>query len=137
MVSRVRRAEYYYATVHDEIGAAYRFLSHLADRGVNLLAFTAVPVGPTLAQFTLFPEEPKKLAAEASLAGLALDGPHHALLVQGDDELGAFANVHERLAKAHVDIYASSGVTDGKGSFGYVIYVREDQFDEAARALEL
>jgi hypothetical protein len=36
-----------------------------------------------------------------------------------------------------VDIYASSGVTDGQGSFGYVIYVREDQFDEAARALEL
>lgn len=28
-------------------------------------------------------------------------------------------------------------VTDGRGSFGYVIYVREDQFDKAARALEL
>jgi hypothetical protein len=41
-------------------------------------------------------------------------------LVEGDDELGAFASVHERLAKAHVDIYASSGVTDGQGSFGYV-----------------
>jgi hypothetical protein len=137
MVFRVRRAEYYYANVHDDMGAAYRVLSGLADRGVNLLAFTAVPAGPTLAQFTLFPEEPKKLAAEAGLAGLALDGPHHALLVQGDDELGAFASIHERLAKAHVDIYASSGVTDGQGSFGYVIYVREDQFDESARALEL
>jgi hypothetical protein len=43
-----------------------------------------------------------------------------AYLVEGDDELGAFASVHERLAKAHVDIYASSGVTDGQGSFGYV-----------------
>jgi hypothetical protein len=136
MAFRVRRAEYYYANVHDAT-AAYRVLSDLANRGVNLLAFTAVPVGATLAQFTLFPEEPKKLAAEAGLAGLALDGPHHALLVQGDDELGAFASVHERLAKAHVDIYASSGVTDGQGSFGYVIYVREDQFDEAARAFEL
>ena len=119
------------------MGAAYRVLSELAERGVKLLAFTAVPVGPALAQFTLFPEEPKKLAAEASLAGLVLDGPHHALLVQGDDELGAFAGIHEHLAEAHVDIYASSGVTDGRGSFGYVIYVREDQFDKAARALEL
>ena len=137
MAFKVRKAEYYYANVHDELGAAYRVLCDLADRGVNLLAFTAVPAGPTLAQLTLFPEEPKKLAAEAALVGLTLDGPHHALLVQGDDELGAFASIHERLAKAHVDIYASSGVTDGQGSFGYVIYVREDQFDEAAMALEL
>jgi len=137
MAFRVRRVEYYYANVRDDLEAAYRVLSALADRGVNLLAFTAVPVGPALAQFTLFPEEPKKLAAEASLAGLALDGPHHALLVQGDDELGAFAGVHEHLVEADVDIYASSGVTDGRGSFGYVIYVREDQFEKATKALEV
>jgi hypothetical protein len=137
MAFRVRRAEYYYANVRDDLGAAYRVLSELADRGVNLLAFTAVPVGPAMAQFTLFPEEPNRLVTEASLAGLVLDGPHHALLVQGDDELGAFASVHEHLVHANVDIYASSGVTDGRGSFGYVIYVREDQFDSAARALEI
>jgi hypothetical protein len=41
--------------------------------------------------------------------------------VQGDDELGAFASIRKRLAKAHVDVYASSGVTDGQGLFGYVI----------------
>ena len=35
--------EYFYATVMDEPGEAYRVLSALADRGVNLLAFTAVP----------------------------------------------------------------------------------------------
>ena len=137
MAFRVRSAEYYYANVRDDLGAANRVLSALADRGVNLLAFTAVPVGPSLAQFTLFPEEPEKLVSEARLAGLRLDGPHHALLVQGDDELGAFASVHDRLLKAHVDVYASSGVTDGEGSFGYVIYVREDQFDKAAKALGL
>jgi hypothetical protein len=28
-------------------------------------------------------------------------------------------------------------VTDGVGSFGYVVYVREDQFEKAASALEL
>jgi hypothetical protein len=135
MAFRVSSVEYYYANVRDELGAANRVLSALADRGVNLLAFTAVPAGPHRAQFTLCPEEPSKLVAEASLAGLVLEGPHHALLVQGDDELGAFAGVHERLVEAHVDIYASSGVTDGEGSFGYLIYVREDQFEKAAKAL--
>lgn len=129
--------QYYRTTVSDRPDEAYEVLSVLAERGVNLLAFTAVPYGPDHVQFTLFPQDPSQLEAESRRAGLTLDGPHGAILVQGDDELGALAKVHRRLADASVAIYASSGVTDGQGSFGYVIYVREDQLDEAMEALEL
>jgi hypothetical protein len=132
MAYTIRRADYFYATVRDELGAAYGLLSQLAELGVDLLAFTAIPSGPTLAQFALFPADPNKLVAEARSANLPLDGPYHALLVQGDDELGALADVHKRLADAGVDVYASSGVTDGRGAFGYVVYVRENQFEKAA-----
>ncbi|MHB1242986.1 MAG: hypothetical protein ACYC1P_06255 [Gaiellaceae bacterium] len=135
MAFTIRRADYFYASVRDELGAAYGLLSQLAELGVNLLAFTAVPSGPSLAQFALFPADPNKLVAEARSANLPLDGPYHALLVQGDDELGALASVHKRLADAGVDIYASSGVTDGRGAFGYVVYVREDEFEKAAGVL--
>ena len=135
MAFTIRRADYFYATVRDELGAAYGLLAQLAELGVNLLAFTAVPSGPSLAQFALFPADPNKLVAEARSANLPLDGPYHALLVQGDDELGALASVHKRLADAGVDIYASSGVTDGRGAFGYVVYVREDEFEKAAGVL--
>ena len=137
MAQTIRRVEYYYASVRDDLGAAYRTLEQLAGLGVNLLAFTAVPSGPNLAQFALFPEDPNKLIAEARAAQLPLDGPHHALLVQGDDELGALASVHERLFRAGIDIYASAGVTDGRGAFGYVVYVREEHFERAAAALDL
>jgi len=137
MAHTIRRADYYYANIRDELGAAYRVLAQLAELGVNLFAFTAVPSGPNLAQFALFPEDPNRLAAEASAAQLKLDGPYHAFLVQGDDELGALASVHEQLFRAGVDVYASSGVTDGRGAFGYVVYVREDQFEHAAAALGL
>ena len=51
--------------------------------------------------------------------------------------LGAFASVHQRLFEAGVDIYASSGVTDARKAFGYVVYVREDQLARAVDALEL
>ena len=51
----------------------------------NLLAFTAVPVGLDTTQLTLFPEDPPKMRSEAQRAGMALDGPHRALLVQGDE----------------------------------------------------
>ena len=131
----IRGTQYYRATVADRPQEAYKLLSDLADLGINLLAFTAVPSGPDQVQLTLFPEDPSRLEAESQRAGLALDGPHSAILVQGDDELGALANVHGRLADASVAIYASSGVTDGSGSFGYLIYVREDQFDQAMAVL--
>ncbi len=112
-------------------------LSALAGLGVNLLAFTAVPVGPTSTQLTLFPEDPGKMKAEAQKAGMALDGPHRALLVQGDDELGALAVVHERIYRANVNVYASSAIADGAGKYGHLIYVRPEDFERAAVALEV
>ena len=133
----VRPCEYFYVNSRDDTGAAYRVLSALAARGVNLLAFTAVPSGEDRAQFAVFPEDPTRFAAEARLARIEAEGPHYALLVQGDDELGRLARLHERLFEAGVDVYASSGVSDGRGSFGYVVYVREDQFQQAVAALEL
>ncbi len=133
----VRAVQYFYVNTHDAAGAAYHVLSTFAERGVNLLAFTAVPSGDARAQFALFPEDPHQFTAEAHSAQIEFEGPHDALLVQGDDELGRLAGVHERLFKAGVDVYASSGVGDGRGAFGYVVYVREDQFDRAVEALEI
>ena len=135
MAYRIRRVEYFTSTVQDQPGEAYKLLSQLADLGLNLLAFTAVPVGPQRAQLTIFPDDPLKMADAARKAGLVLDGPHPALLVQGDDELGALARIHAKLYEANVNVYASSGVADGRGSFGYVVYVRPDDVERAAGAL--
>lgn len=137
MAYRIRRVDYFHATVVDQPGEAYKVLSALAGLGVNLLAFTAVPVGPTSTQLTLFPEDPGKMKAEAQKAGMALDGPHRALLVQGDDELGALAVVHERIYRANVNVYASTAIADGTGKYGHLIYVRPEDFERAAVALEV
>ena len=116
---------------------AYKLLSLLAEVGVNLLAFTAIPHGPMRTELTLFPESTSQLESAAAKAGLAMDGPHHALLAQGDDELGALAGVHERIYEAGVNVASASGVTDGGGSYGYVIYVRPEEFDKVAAALNV
>jgi hypothetical protein len=137
MAHTIRRAEYFHATVVDQPGEAYRVLSTLEDLGVDLLAFTAVPVGPGRTQLTLFPADPSKMAAEAGKARMTLDGPHPALLLQGDDELGALVEVHEKLYRSGVNVYASTGVSDGAGKYGYVIYVRQEDCERAAKALGL
>ncbi|GIV60271.1 hypothetical protein GQ464_002145 [Rhodocaloribacter litoris] len=135
MASRIRRVDYFYTTVRDEPGEAYRLLSTLADLGINMMAFSAVPVGPMHTQLTIFPDDTGRLQRIAREAQLRLDGPHPALLVQGDDRLGALAEVHAKLYEAGVNVYASSGVADGRGSFGYVIYVRPEEYERAAEAL--
>ena len=135
MAYTIRRADYYHTTIDDEPGQAYRVLSQLAGQGINLLAFTGMPVGPMRTQFTLFPEDGSQLREAARRAGWMLDGPYTALLVQGDDELGALAKIHVRLFEAKVNVYASSGVADGKGSFGYILYVRPDEYERAIRAM--
>ncbi len=135
MAFGIRRVEYFYTTVRDQPGEGYKLLSQLANLGINLLAFTAVPVGPMHTQLAIFPEDARKLADVAKKAGLAMDGPHPALLVQGDDELGALAGIHMKLYQASVNVYASSGVTDGRGGYGYVIYVRPEEYERAVAAL--
>lgn len=137
MPFQIRRADYYYTSVEDQPGEAYRLLAVLAEAGVNMMAFTAVPVGPVRTQLSIFPEDSRKLEDTARKSGLQLDGPHRALLVQGDDSLGALAGIHQQLYNAGVNVYASSGVTDGRGCFGYVLYVRPEQYERAADALEV
>ncbi|MBY0373096.1 MAG: hypothetical protein K2Q23_03830 [Bryobacteraceae bacterium] len=137
MAYRIRRVEYFYAMVKDEPGEAYRVLNLLAAIGIGQVAFCAIPVGPLRTQLTIFPDDSAKLVQAAKQTGLGLDGPHPAILVQGDDELGALAGLHERLFKANVNVYAATGVSDGKGSYGYLIYVKDEDFERAAAALEV
>ncbi|MBM4168030.1 MAG: hypothetical protein FJ215_02570 [Ignavibacteria bacterium] len=135
MAFSIRRVDYFYVTVKHEPGEAYKFLSRLADLGINLLAFTAVPMGPAHTQLTIFPEDTHALNDGAKKAGISVIGPHPAILVQGDDELGALAVIHEKLYESKVNAYASSGVADGRGGFGYLLYIKPDEYDRAVNAL--
>jgi hypothetical protein len=135
MTFSVRTVEYFYTRVEEEPSRAYNFLARLASEEINLLAFNAVPFGPNHVELTIFPDRSDELQRVAEKLGWALIGPQHACLVQGDDHLGALAEIHRRLLDTGVSIYASTGVTDGEGHYGYVIYVKEEDHQAAARAL--
>ncbi|MCP3978089.1 MAG: hypothetical protein GY716_01990 [bacterium] len=134
MAAQIRGVEYFYAMVKDQPGEAYKLLAQLASSHVNLMAFNCVPMGPET-QLMLFPETTESLAHAAQESGTVLQGPHRAFLVHGEDELGALAGIHVKLADAGVSVYSSNGVTDGKGGFGYVLFVRPNDYDTAAHAL--
>jgi hypothetical protein len=135
IATEISRVEYFYCTVQNRPGEAHSLLSSLASTGVNLLAFSAVPVSRHETRLMLFPEKSEQLAKVASMEGLQLDGPQHALMVRGDDELGAIARIHERLANNRINVSAASGITDGKGGYGYILYVSADDINSASLAL--
>ncbi len=135
MAASVRPVEYFYAIVEDRPGAAYRFLKDMASAEINLLAFNAIPLGMDKTEVVLFPDDVGRLARAAEKLGLSLRGPHRAFLIQGDDELGALVDLHRRLTDAGVNVMSSSGVTDGKGGYGYLVYVKSEDFERASAAL--
>jgi len=137
MAFTVRRIDYFYTTVTDSPGVGFEVLSGLAELNVNLVAITAVPFGPARTQLTVFPDDTAKMQHAAEQANIPLDGPHPALVVQGDDEIGALARIHEKLLDANVHVFASTGVADGRGGYGYIIYVRPEEYERAAGALDL
>jgi len=135
MALTVRNAEYFYVRIVGSPDKSYEFLAQLASAEVSLLAFSAVPFGPNHLELTILPDRSDVFIQLARKLGWEAAGPQHAFLVQGDDNLGALADIQRMLFEADVEIYASSGVTDGNGRYGYVIYFKEEDTVTAARVL--
>jgi len=135
MDDTVRTIEYLYATVGDKPGEARRLLEHLSERGVNLVAFTAFPVGGGQTQLDFIPESASQLRKAAADANVDLVGPKKAFLIQGDDRIGALHQYHLKLANAGINVRASNGVCGGTGTFGFVLWVSPNDYDAAAKAL--
>ncbi len=136
MALEVKRVAYYKTTVANPTGDGYQLLSLVAGAGVNLLAFKAVPLEPGRTQFTLFPEDSAQMAGGAKKAGLEFDGPHAALLIEGDDQSGALSVIYAKLAQAGIPVRESSGIAGINGGYGVVLYLKEEDCERAAAALE-
>jgi hypothetical protein len=137
MAISVQKVAYFYANVRGEPAEAFQLLDHLAHQGMNLLALHSMPIGPENTQLTIFPEDSNAFQSLAKAARLAVDGPHVAVLVQGDDHRGVVAELHRQLHQTGVTVYASTAVTDGKGRFGYILYMRPEDAEKAMKALRM
>jgi hypothetical protein len=135
MAVRIRTVDYFNTVIKDKPGEAYQILSQLASAEVNFFAVNAIPIGPAHTQMVLFPESSDRLLRAAEKAGIVLMGPQRAFLIQGDDQLGALVSIHRKLYDANINVFASSGVTDGEGHYGYILHVRPDDYDNASRVL--
>ena len=135
MLESVKNVEYYYTIVEDRPGEARRLLDFLSAEQVNLMALTLFPVGEGKSQVDLIPEDAEALKRAAENAQVSLVGPKKAFLLQGEDRIGALYDYHLKLSNAGINVYASNGVVDGTGRFGYVIWVDPSDYEEASKVL--
>jgi prephenate dehydratase len=129
----IQRGEYYYAIVDNKPGVLYRLLDHFQEQGIGFYAFTAFPLAGEKSQLDFFPIDVPQFLQAAKEVGMEMIGPRSAFVVQGEDATGALVSYHERLARAGINVHAANGVSDGRGGFGYVLWVKPEDYEEAAR----
>src|SRR5215211_1471018 len=110
MADEVRLVDYFYVTIPNKAGEGARVLDTLRQERVNLLAFSAFPAGrKTQADF--IPEDSAAFRRAAKKAKWKVAGPKKVFLVQGDDRLGACADVIGALAAAKINVIAWDAVS--------------------------
>lgn len=137
MAFEIRRVDYFNTRVEDYAGAAAKLLTVFAGAGISLLAFKADPLEPAGVRFTLFPDDSSKMIDGAKRAGVELDGPFPALLIQGNDESGALAGIYERLSRADIKPNGSNGIAGINGGYGVILHLTEEDCEKAEAALKM
>jgi hypothetical protein len=137
MFFNVRQIEYANIVVEYQVSEASKLLSALAGGGIDFLAYKATSsIEGKQTLFTLFSENAQKMVEVARKHGFKVDGPHSAILVKGDEEIGALAAIYERLSQANINVEESSGMAHINGGYGVILYIKQEDCREALSALQ-
>jgi hypothetical protein len=134
MADTIRLVEYFYITAPNKAGEGARVLNTLKQAGVNLLAFSAFPQGRR-AQLDFIPVDSAAFKQAAKNAKWKLVGPKRGFLLQGDDRVGAIAELLERLGKANLNVTAIDAVSVAEGRYGAIFWVAPRDVKKTATLL--
>ena len=133
MAETIRPIEYFYILVANKVGEAARALRTLKDAGINLVAFSGFPERGR-GQLDFNPADPAAFKSVAKANKWKVVGPKRGFLIQGEDRVGAVADVVGRLADARINVIALDAVcTDHQ--YGALCWVAPRDFKKAAQVL--
>ncbi len=134
MPDTIRKVAYYKIETPNKPGEGARVLSVLKEAGVNLLAFTGFPRGRR-AQIDFIPEDDAAFKKAARKGGLKLSPKKFGFLVQGEDRVGAVADLVSKIAEAGINITAIDAVVAGEGRYGALLWVKPQDVAKTARLI--
>jgi hypothetical protein len=135
MADVVRRVECYYTEVPDRLGAGAKVLNALKVAGVNLIACIGFPTSTRRAELDFVPSNRRAFLAAARAAGIKLEGPEVAFLIQGEDRVGAVADILTKLGQARIGVVAMKSVAAGRRRYGAILWVKPRNVARAAEVL--
>ena len=135
MADRIKKTEYFKLETPNRPGEGARVLKVLRDAKVNLAAFTGFPRGRK-AQMDFVPENAAAFKKAMRKAGFRLSGKRTVFLIQGGDRVGAIHDVMGKLGKAGINATAIDAVTDGKGHYGAILWVKPGDVRKTAKVLK-
>jgi len=135
MVDIIRRIDYYYTVVPNRPGAGAKVLNTLKAGGINLISLNGFPTGTRRAQIDLVPSDRDAFLVTAQKVGIKLVGPKVAFLIQGEDRVGAVADVLGKLEQARINVIAMQAITSGTGRYGAILWVKPRNIGKAAQVL--
>ncbi len=135
MPDEVCTVSYAYVVVKNQPGEGAKVANALKEANVNLLALSGFPVGKTKAQVDLVTQDVDGLKRVAKANKWKLSSVKKALLVQGEDRVGAVADIVSKLAGAKINIISVQAVAAGAGRYGAIVWVKPASFAKAAKVL--
>jgi hypothetical protein len=134
MAETITRVDYFYVETPNKPGEAARMLNAINEAGHNLLAFSGFPKGRR-AQLDFIPADSAAFAKCAKKAGCTLSKKKSGFLIQGEDRIGAVANLLSKLADAKINVTACTAVCAGKNQYGAILWVKAPDLRRAAKVL--
>jgi predicted TIM-barrel fold metal-dependent hydrolase len=132
MADNIRSAQYFKMTTPDKPGEGARMLAKFRDAGINLLAFSGFPQGRR-GQLDFVPADAIAFKAAAKQAKLKVEGPKTCFLIEGDDRIGAGAELMAKLAGINVNVTALQAICAGPGRYAGILWVKPRDVRKAAR----
>jgi len=133
MTDTIRQVDYFYMLMPHKAGEGAKILRTLSDAQVNLVAFSGFPAGRR-AQLDFIPADAAEFKKAAKTNKWKVVGPKRCFLIQGDDRLGAMADMVGKLADAKINVTAIDAVC-ADGRYGALCWVARPDFRKAARIL--
>ncbi len=134
MAETITRVDYFYIETPNKPGEAARALNAIKESGLKLLAFSGFPKGRR-AQLDFIPADSAAFAKCARKAGCTLSKKKSGFLIQGEDRIGAVADLLTKLADAKINVTSVTAVCAGGNRYGAILWVKAPDVRRAAKAL--
>ena len=100
-----------------------------------MIAFNGFPCSPRRVQFDFVPFDRDAFLNAAQKVGIKLVGPKEAFLIQGEDRVGAVADILSKLGEAKINVTAMQAIATGAARYGAILWVKPRNIVKSAQVL--